>query len=44
MSDAWLIAFDRCGQLPRVEHSGKFNRIVRDFLSGARPDSQNEVM
>ena len=32
MADARLIAFDRCKHFPHLEHSAKFNGLVRAFL------------
>lgn len=34
LSDGTLIAYDRCGHWPHIEHPAVFNRDVTDFLSG----------
>lgn len=37
MPRAQLVAFERCGHLPMLEHPEAYNRLVHDFLTGDRP-------
>ena len=37
MPRARLVAFERCGHLPMLEHPQPYNELVREFLSGDAP-------
>ena len=34
IADARCVTIDRCGHLPYIEHPGRFNQLVADFLRG----------
>jgi 2-hydroxy-6-oxonona-2,4-dienedioate hydrolase len=35
------VIIDNCGHMPQLERADEFNRVVREFLVGARSTSQS---